>query len=54
MGIHTSRFKEYLLKSRTDLLENIKTKHYVLYDDKSTGGQINLHNGCSEQRENFL
>ena len=34
MGIHISKFKVYLIKSRIDLLEKINTKPYfILYDD---------------------
>ena len=41
MGIRTSRFKGYLLKSRIDLLDKINTKPcFILYDDD---GQSKLH-----------
>ena len=46
MGIHTSRFKLYLLKTRIDLLEKINTKPYfILYDDN---GQSKLHKRFSK------
>ena len=56
MVINTSRFKEYLLKSRIDLLEKINEKPYfILYDDWQTDGQSKLHTGCSEQwKKNFV
>ncbi len=36
MGIHTSRKKEYYLKSRIDLLEKINTKPYFMMTDIPT------------------
>ena len=43
MGIHTSRFKVYLLKLRIDLLEKINKPH-ILYNDE---GQRKLNETCS-------
>ena len=55
MGMRISRFNEYMLKARMNLLEKTNTKPYfILYDNSQTEGQSKLHTKCSEQWENIF